>query len=270
MSRALTHIALNVRDRAASEAFYRDWAGMVNATPDQNHQAPWLSTPGQEGRFALVLVPGAPGPHRQDEGDETHIGIIMESEAALDALYDRARREGIVHTGLHEGVMSGRKAFSVFDPDGNVVQFTFKRHAPAPLTRTFNSMTLHVHDLQASEEFFTQWGGMRALDHPHKGEMARLASPGYENTFKLILRGDAQADYQRDEDDISHLGFAVSDRQELTEIFAAAADVKLKYWNLQTHAYPVGTLFSVKDPDGHIVEFSVDQPLGDLSGGPQP
>ncbi|HTK85669.1 MAG TPA: VOC family protein [Patescibacteria group bacterium] len=270
MSRALTHIALNVRDRAASEAFYRDWAGMVNSTPDQNHQAPWLSTPGQEGRFALVLVPGAPGPHRQDEGDETHIGIIMESEAALDALYERAQHEGIVHTGLHEGVMSGRKAFSVSDPDGNVVQFTFKRHALAPLTRSFNSMTLHVHDLQASEEFFTKWGGMKLLGHPHEGEMARLASPGYENTFNLILRGDAQTEYLRDEDDISHLGFAVSDRQELVDVFNAAAEAKLKYWNLQTHAYPVGTLFSVKDPDGHIVEFSIDQPLGDLSGGPQP
>jgi len=209
MSKALTHIALNVRDRAASEAFYRDWAGMVNATPNQDHAAPWLSTPGQEGRFALVLVPGAKAAHRQDSSDETHIGIIMESEAALDALYVRAQREGNVHSPLHEGAQSGRRSFSVLDPDGNVVQFTWKRHAPAPLARTFNSVTLHVHDLQDSEEFFTKWGGMKLLGHPHNGDMSRLASPGYEDTFSLILRGNAQAPYMRDDDDISHLGFAV-------------------------------------------------------------
>ena len=268
MTKALTHIALDVRDKAASEAFYREWCGLSVASPDADQSSAWLSTPGQEGRFALVIVPGATGPHKQDAADNSHLGIAMESEAALDALYARAQREGNVHTAVHEGAVSGRKSFSARDPDGNVVSFTWRRNAPAPLVRTFNRMALHVRDLQASEEFFTKWGGMKVLGHPHQGHMTRLASPGYEDTFSLVLLGNAQAPYQRDDSDISHLGFAVADDAELDEVFNQAAAANLKYWDLQTHAYPVGTLFSIKDPDGRIVEFSVGQPLGNLSGGP--
>lgn len=125
-------------------------------------------------------------------------------------------------------------------------------------------MALQVKDMQASIDFYKKWGGMEVIDlkRPDVKEETSvwLACPGQEEQFVIVLLpggdGSPKAEGMR------HIGLAVGSEEELREIADEADKAGLIHWPYQQHSYPVGTLFSIKDPDGYIVEFSYGQPLG--------
>jgi catechol 2,3-dioxygenase-like lactoylglutathione lyase family enzyme len=84
----------------------------------------WLAEPGRDKEFILVLIPGGPG-RDQAETDFSHLGFAMESEAAVDAIADKARAAGrLVWEPRREPYPVGYYC-GLRDPDGNFVEFSY-------------------------------------------------------------------------------------------------------------------------------------------------
>ena len=134
MAIALTHIALHVMDLEACVDFYSSYAGMsvIHERPCGNsHERPsgekrivWLSEPGQESQFIIVMLPGGEG-HKQQMNDFSHLGFALESKAAVDKVAMRAEEEGIQVWGVREDRYPAGYYCGVRDPDGNFVEFSY-------------------------------------------------------------------------------------------------------------------------------------------------
>ncbi|QXP44985.1 VOC family protein [Shewanella eurypsychrophilus] len=89
MTIALTHIALHVEDVSACVDFYASYAGMqvIHERPCGHsselsrsnnpvwlgkNRIVWLSEPGQESQFIIVLIPGG-REHKQQMDDYSHL-----------------------------------------------------------------------------------------------------------------------------------------------------------------------------------------------------
>lgn len=123
----LTHVALHVRDVEASRAFYEDYCGLgvVHQRPARDgNTIYWLAAKGQERSFVIVILPGG-SPVAQRVEDFSHIGIALDSEAAVERIADRAQREGILAWPVHRDEFPVGTYCGVFDPDGAVVEFSF-------------------------------------------------------------------------------------------------------------------------------------------------
>ncbi|MCC7078161.1 MAG: VOC family protein [Acidimicrobiia bacterium] len=135
----LTHLALGVSDLDASVAFYSDFCGMVLVHKRESGgvRVAWLGDPaaaacGGEGDFVLVLAEGL-SPNAP-LGPFAHLGFAVPSRDAVDDLAARGRGDGILALApTFEGPIVGYIC-EVFDPDGNVCEFSFGqslgRHAP--------------------------------------------------------------------------------------------------------------------------------------------
>lgn len=117
--RGLTHLALPVRDLDASIAFYADYAGLAAV-----HRRPgvvWLSD--RQRPFVLVLA---------EETDPfvplrpfAHIGVALESRAAVDAVCARARAAGCLIDGPCEAPAPVGYWAYLRDPDGHTLEVSF-------------------------------------------------------------------------------------------------------------------------------------------------
>ena len=267
MTTALTHIALHVRNREESIRFYKDWCGMVDSSPGKDLKSPWLSSPGEEKTFALVLVSGAKEDRNQPRTDVTRMGFRIESKEELLCLYERAQGEDIVDRQFTQSPDGKRASFRIKDPNGYIVELWVG--AMPALTRRFNNMSLHVSDMQASHEFYRTWAGLELAHVGRETLSCRLTTPGQDKPFQLVLCSDsacndASCRAAPKSGDISHIGIAVQSIEELKDIYNRAVAKNIINWPLQERPFPAGTLFSIKDPDGNTVEFSYGQPLGDF------
>ncbi len=93
-----------------------------------------------------------------------------------------------------------------------------------------------------------------------------LAEPDRQDEFVIVLIAGGSREPQAD-GDFSHLGFAVESQQRVDEIAARAESQECLVWAPRDEPYPVGYYCGVRDPDGHVIEFSFGQPLG--PGAPQ-
>jgi len=128
MSATLTHLAMHVRDLDACIAFYTDYCGMravhERTTDNAGNRVIWLAEPGREQEFIIVLIPGGPG-RAQIDTDFSHLGFALESEAAVDAVAERAREAGcLVWAPRREPYPVGYYC-GLRDPDGNFVEFSY-------------------------------------------------------------------------------------------------------------------------------------------------
>lgn len=123
---SLTHIALHVQDLAACRDFYQDYAGMVlvHRREAKGKEVIWLAPPGRERDFILVILPGGPGRNQLAE-DFSHLGFALESHAAVDAIAERARREGILEWEPKQESYPVGYYCGIRDPDGNFVEFSY-------------------------------------------------------------------------------------------------------------------------------------------------
>ena len=132
---ALTHLALHTVDVHASRSFYEEYCGMrvVHERPSTSSagssgkdSAPilWMAEPGRETELIFVLLPGGqPQPERP--GDYGHIGFALESRAAVDAIADRARAEGVLAWEPVDDDYPVGYYCGVRDPSGNVLEFSY-------------------------------------------------------------------------------------------------------------------------------------------------
>ena len=126
MAISLTHIALHVRDLDACVAFYQSYAGMhlVHQRQSRGKQVVWLGHPGHETEFILVILPGGPG-REQLSTDFSHLGFALESREAVDAIAERAGREGILEWQPKQEPFPVGYYCGVRDPDGNFIEFSY-------------------------------------------------------------------------------------------------------------------------------------------------
>jgi catechol 2,3-dioxygenase-like lactoylglutathione lyase family enzyme len=119
-----THIALPVRNLAASIAFYERYADMqvVHRRGDAGSggEVAWLSDLSRP--FVVVLIEGAPLTHVL--GGWSHLGVGCASRGEVDARCDVARAEGREVLGPYdEGPPVGYWAF-IQDPDGHNLELS--------------------------------------------------------------------------------------------------------------------------------------------------
>jgi catechol 2,3-dioxygenase-like lactoylglutathione lyase family enzyme len=88
----LTHVALHVRDLAACVAFYADYCGL-RETHRRGDKVVWLAEPGRQRDFVMVLLAGGAG-REQPADDFSHLGFAVATRDTVDAVADRARRDG--------------------------------------------------------------------------------------------------------------------------------------------------------------------------------
>lgn len=126
---------------------------------------------------------------------------------------------------------------------------------------TLTHIALHVRDVQASVDFYSEFCGMIvAHDRTHDGvRVAWMAEEGKDQEFVIVLVGGGSGPGQ-DKTDMGHLGFIVDSREAVDEIARRGAAHLV--WEPQAHPPPVGYFCGLKDPDGNNVEFSCEQPLG--------
>ena len=126
MQPSLTHLALHVADLEGCVRFYEDYCGLrcTHRRGDPGAQVAWLSEPDREQQFVLVLIAG--GPQRTPpEHDYSHLGFAVESEAEVDALAERARKDGrLMWPPRREPYPVGYYC-GVLDPGGNAVEFSY-------------------------------------------------------------------------------------------------------------------------------------------------
>jgi catechol 2,3-dioxygenase-like lactoylglutathione lyase family enzyme len=128
---------------------------------------------------------------------------------------------------------------------------------------TLTHTALHVCDLDACIDFYRAFCGMQVVHERTDGNrrVVWMAEPGREKEFIFVLvpggtgRNQAATDY-------SHFGFALESRTAVDAIAEQARAAGYLVWEPREEPYPVGYYCGVRDPDGHMVEFSYGQPLG--------
>jgi catechol 2,3-dioxygenase-like lactoylglutathione lyase family enzyme len=138
---------------------------------------------------------------------------------------------------------------------------------------TLTHIAKQVADIEATVKFYTEFCKMKVVhkrtDENEAQRVVWLAEEGKEESFVfVIIAGDAPA--RQSKHDYSHLGFALASRQAVDHIADLATAAKCLAWKTREEPYPVGYYCGVYDPDGHVVEFSYGQPLGDSDEGNQP
>lgn len=129
------------------------------------------------------------------------------------------------------------------------------------MKKALTHIALHVKDVKASTQFYKDWCGMDVV-HSREPGVTWLASPGNEDLFVIVLVPGGTSNAPQAANDFSHLGFAVDTQENLLAILQKAKEAGIICWDYQESPPPVGHFFCVRDPDGHMVEFSVGQPLG--------
>ena len=119
----LRHVALNVRDMAASERFYVELLGMqVEWRPDPDNL--YLTS----GPDNLALHKAASD--GWDEGAQRldHIGFFLRSPDAVDAWFEYLQTADVRMRNAPRTHRDGARSFYCYDPDGTVVQIIY--HPP--------------------------------------------------------------------------------------------------------------------------------------------
>ncbi len=127
-------------------------------------------------------------------------------------------------------------------------------------------IALHVQDLEACLDFYQRYAGLKLIrDRRPQGSDGKrivwLAESGKEQDFIIVILPGGPARNQQD-NDFSHLGFALQSKQDVDDIAAKAQSENILAWPCKQESYPVGYYCGIKDPDGNFVEFSYGQPLG--------
>ena len=136
-----------------------------------------------------------------------------------------------------------------------------------PLKATLTHLALHVRDLDACIEFYQSYCEMQVVHQRTSMDykVVWLAEEGRENDFILVVLPGGPGRDQA-EQDFSHLGFALENREAVDAIAKRAREEGILVWEPKEEPYPVGYYCGVQDPDGNFVEFSYGQPLGPGAG----
>lgn len=115
----LKHIALKVNQLDACEAFYHLLGLKTELKTDD-----YVYLTGNGDNISLHQVNDSFSNHQRLE----HFGFALDSVAAVNELYEKIKKTNILVLHPPKTFGIGTHAFSIQDPDGNEVEFTF--HPP--------------------------------------------------------------------------------------------------------------------------------------------
>lgn len=125
-------------------------------------------------------------------------------------------------------------------------------------------ITITVSDMERSVEFYSSMCGLKIV-RDRRREGGGTVWLGYEPeaqedpTFVLVLMEGEVTDR------LDHFGFQCDSRDEVDRIAEAAAALEILVYAPTDSGGSVGYWTIIRDPDGHMVEFTFGQPLKGLS-----
>jgi catechol 2,3-dioxygenase-like lactoylglutathione lyase family enzyme len=157
--RGLAHVNINVTDLERSEKFYREIIGLKPAGRVPGRVV-WMNW-GQHGDaelffhdIALYLVPNeAPEDYRKRAG-LNHVAFELESADAVKEATALLEQRGVkILKGLHHHIEDLTTVTYFEDPDGNVLEFSSPKTAPADWNadewrKEADGRGLHRHNIQ--------------------------------------------------------------------------------------------------------------------------
>jgi len=125
-------------------------------------------------------------------------------------------------------------------------------------------ITINCSDIDRSVDFYTSLCGLsivrdRRLEGRHNVWLGPRTEPGEDPIFVLVVVQDEVKAR------LDHFGFQCDSRAEVDRIAKAARQQGSLVQEPVDAGGVVGYFAMVRDPDGHIVEFTFGQPLKGLS-----
>jgi lactoylglutathione lyase len=125
-------------------------------------------------------------------------------------------------------------------------------------------VTINVSDLDRSVGFYTSLCGLsiardRRLEGRHNVWLGPATPAGNDPAFVLVMVQGAVKNR------IDHFGFQCDSRAEVDQIAQRAADQGDLIDGPIDGGDPLGYFVLVRDPDGHLIEFTAGQPLKGLA-----
>ncbi len=125
-------------------------------------------------------------------------------------------------------------------------------------------ITINCSDIDASVEFYTSLCGLsivrdRRLEGRHNVWLGPTTPPGADPVFVLVIVQDEVKAR------LDHFGFQCESREEVDRIAELARQQNTLVEPPIDVGGVVGYFTMVRDPDGHLVEFTFGQPLKGLS-----
>ena len=124
-------------------------------------------------------------------------------------------------------------------------------------------ITINCSDIDASVDFYTSFCGLeivrdRRLEGRHNVWLGPKPKPGEDPIFILvIIKDEVKAR-------LDHFGFQCDSREEVDLLAARARAQNILVEPPVEIGGVVGYFTTVRDPDGHVVEFTFGQPLQGL------
>ena len=124
-------------------------------------------------------------------------------------------------------------------------------------------ITINCSDIDASVEFYTSFCGLsivrdRRLEGRHNVWLGPETQCGVDPVFVLVIVQDEVKAR------LDHFGFQCDSREEVDRIAALARQQNILVEGPVDVGGVVGYFTMVRDPDGHLVEFTAGQPLKGL------
>ena len=123
-------------------------------------------------------------------------------------------------------------------------------------------VAFHVADIDDCIEFYRDFAHLQIV-HERSSEHMKvvwLAAEPHANFVLVLLSGGQYMEQPRS--DFSHLGFALESREAVDSMASKAEQAGCLVWPVVDEPYPTGHYCGVRDPNGHIIEFSFGQPRG--------
>jgi lactoylglutathione lyase len=125
-------------------------------------------------------------------------------------------------------------------------------------------ITINTNDLDRSVDFYTSLCGLtivrdRRLEGRHNVWLGPKTAPGEDPIFVLVIVQDEVKAL------LDHFGFQCDTRADVDCIASLAREQNILVEEPTDVGGVVGYFAMVRDPDGHLVEFTYGQPLKGLS-----
>ena len=125
-------------------------------------------------------------------------------------------------------------------------------------------ITINCSDLERSIDFYTNLCGLttvrdRRLEGRHNVWLGPATKEGEDPLFVLVIVQD-EIKFRLD-----HFGFQCESREEVDRIAELAREQNILVEPPTDIGGIVGYFTTVRDPDGHVIEFTFGQPLKGLS-----
>ena len=135
---------------------------------------------------------------------------------------------------------------------------------PALHMPRWTHITINCSDLERSIDFYTNLCGLtivrdRRLEGRHNIWLGPPTKEGEDPLFVLVIVQD-EIKFRLD-----HFGFQCDSREEVDRIAQLAREQNILVEPPTDLGGIVGYFTTVRDPDGHVVEFTFGQPLKGLS-----